>query len=225
MVVGATMYGRRLARQIAHDELEQRMHERTAELAAINTTLRTEIPERKRIEEDLSVLSRQLLETQENERRHLARELHDELGQTLTALRFSVEALAPAYSSSPHRVTQSLAMIDALLQKVRTLSVDLRPAVLDDLGLVAALGWYVTRQAEIVGFLAHLQTEPLEPRLDPLLETVCFRVVREALTNVARHVHAQNVWIELRQCDDAVTLMVRDDGSGFHVGTSHERAM
>ena len=114
-------------------------------------------------------------------------------------------------------------MIDTLLQKVRTLSIDLRPAVLDDLGLVAALDWYVTRQAEMVGFIAHLNTEPLEPRPDPLFETVCFRVVQEALTNVVRHAHAQHVWIELRRCDnDAVSLMVRDDGRGFHVDSSQE---
>ncbi len=242
MVGGATIYGRRLAVQIAyddaarrqsadalhraHDELEQRVDERTAELAAINTTLRTEIVERKRVEEALSVLSRQLLETQEHERRHLARELHDELGQTLTALRFSVEAHAQAPSPAPERLAQSLAMIDVLLQKVRTLSVDLRPAVLDDLGLVAALEWYVTRQAELIGFIVHLSTEPLEPRPTPLIETVCFRVVQEALTNVARHAHAQHVWIELRRCDDdVVSLVVRDDGTGFHVGSSQERAI
>ncbi len=242
MVGGATIYGRRLAVQIArdedmrrqnaealrraHDELEQRVEERTQELAATNTTLRAEIVERRRVEEALSVLSRQLLETQEQERRHLARELHDELGQTLTALRFSVEAHAQATSPSPARLAQSLAMIDALLQKVRTLSVDLRPAVLDDLGLVAALEWYVTRQAELVGFTAHLKTEPLDPRPNSLLETVCFRVVQEALTNVARHAHARHVWIELRQCgEDIVSLVVRDDGIGFQVDRSREHTI
>jgi signal transduction histidine kinase len=242
MVGGATIYGRRLALQIAHDEearrqsaaalqqaldeLERRVDERTAELAASNATLRTEITERRRVEEALSILSRQLLETQEQERRHLARELHDELGQTLTALRLSVEAQAQSPTPSSARLAQSLAMIDTLLQKVRTLSIDLRPAVLDDLGLVAALGWYVARQAELVGFTAHLKTEALEPRPDSLLETVCFRVVQEALTNIARHAQAQNVWIELRQCDaQTVSLSVRDDGIGFQVNSSQERTI
>lgn len=240
MVGGAVVYGRKLAAQMlqeeevrhrneemlqqAHDQLETRVTERTAALVATNTTLEQEINERKRIEGALAHLSRELLAAQENERRHLARELHDELGQTLTALRLSIEMSERPSAASAEAVRESTALVDSVLQKVRALSLNLRPAMLDDLGLAAALDWHVTRQAELTGATIHLDVEPLQPRPDPLIETVCFRVIQEALTNVARHAQAHDVWVTVRKDNDGVAITIRDDGKGFVVSDVQHRS-
>ena len=109
------------------------------------------------------------------------------------------------------------------MQGVRDLALDLRPSVLDDFGLPAALRWYVDRLARAAGVEAHLAVEDV-PRLAPELETACFRVAQEALTNVARHARARNVWLGLRYDRAGLQLSVRDDGIGFDVGAAHDRA-
>jgi signal transduction histidine kinase len=109
------------------------------------------------------------------------------------------------------------------MQSVRDLALDLRPSVLDDFGLPAALRWYVDRLARAAGVEAHLAVEDV-PRLEPELETACFRVAQEALTNVARHARARNVWLGLRYDRARLQLSVRDDGTGFDVGAAHDRA-
>ena len=118
----------------------------------------------------------------------------------------------------------SISIVDRTLQQVRNLSLDLRPALLDDLGLVAALRWYVDRQAQRVGFTAQFAADPLEPRPRLDIETACFRVAQEALTNITRHAQAQQVRVELRQRDLELHLLIRDDGKGFDVRAVQERA-
>jgi signal transduction histidine kinase len=167
--------------------------------------------------ERLKMLSQQLIEVQENERRHIARELHDEIGQALTALKVNFQTLSRLQSLDelgPH-ILESIAIIDRTIQQVRSLSLDLRPSLLDDLGIVAALRWYIDRQAQRAGFEAQFLASPPELRLEADLETTCFRVVQEALTNVVRHAQAQRVRIELQKHQDELFLSVFDDGIGF----------
>src|SRR5712691_91045 len=180
--------------------------------------------ERQQAEEALQILSRQLLEAQENERRHIARELHDEIGQALTAVKINLQAAQRTPEALVSYLEDSISIVDRTLQQVRTLSLDLRPALLDDLGLVVALRWYVDRQAQRSGFPAQFVADPLETRPRPDIETACFRVAQEALTNVARHARAQQVRVELRQRDTELHLLIRDDGKGFDVRTAQERA-
>ncbi len=148
-------------------------------------TLSRRETEHQRAEETLQMLSRRLLEAQESERRAIARELHDELGQALQALKINLQTVQRFPKESAQRVEESIAIVDHTLQQVRTLSVDLRPSLLDDLGLVIALEWYVDRQAQRVGFVGHCVATPPDLRVDPTVEIVCFRVVQEALTNIA----------------------------------------
>ena len=108
---------------------------------------------------------------------------------------------------------------------MRNLSLDLRPSLLDDLGLVPALRWHVNRQAERAGFTAVFTADVLEARLSPDLEIACFRVVQEALTNVVRYARAQHVLVELRRHDTELELTIRDDGVGFDVESALGRAM
>jgi signal transduction histidine kinase len=181
--------------------------------------------EHQRAEETLQVLSRRLLEAQESERRAIARELHDELGQALQALKINLQTVQRFPKESAQRVEDSITIVDHTLQQVRNLSVDLRPSLLDDLGLVVALEWYVERQAQRVGFVGHCVADPPDLRADPTVETVCFRVVQEALTNIARHAQATEVWVEVRRREQALFLLIRDNGVGFDVPAARERVI
>jgi signal transduction histidine kinase len=164
-------------------------------------------------------LSQRLIETQEAERRRIARELHDEIGQSLTALKLNMQIIQQSAKASPlaQQLNDSIGSIDRAVEQVRELSLDLRPSLLDDLGLVAALRWYVDREARRAGFMAEVVARPLGLRLPLELETACFRIAQEALTNVVRHAQARQVWVELRQRGTELHQVVRDDGIGFDV--------
>jgi signal transduction histidine kinase len=114
--------------------------------------------------------------------------------------------------------------VERTLSQVRSLSLDLLPSVLEDLGLEPALRWLVARQARQTGQSIQLEVDPLSERLPPELELACFRVVQEALTNTVRHAQAEQVYIELRRRENSVHLVVRDDGAGFDVHAALERA-
>lgn len=178
--------------------------------------------------ERLQTLSRRLLEGQEVERRTIARELHDEIGQALTAVKINLQAMQHTLDVAMLGVhlEESIEIVNRALQQVRNLSLDLRPSILDDLGLVAALRWYLDRQARLGGFAAKFTADlEEETRLPPDLETVCFRVGQEALTNVVRHAQAHKVRVALQQRDVALYLVIRDDGVGFDVRAAQARAM
>jgi PAS domain S-box-containing protein len=171
-------------------------------------------------------LSRRLLTAQEEERRRLAVELHDELGQVLTAVKINLESLAQAKTPAGTFATMAATIqsVDEALLSVRDLALDLRPSVLDDLGLAAAIRWYVDRFARGGPVETHLSIDLL-PALEPELATACFRVAQEALTNVDRHARAHHTWIDLHVLDGALELSVRDDGIGFEVSAARARAM
>jgi two-component system sensor histidine kinase UhpB len=199
--------------------------------AALEVEERVEhrLAERKREEysRKLQVLSRRLVETQETERRHLARELHDEIGQALTVAQLNLQALLqlPDTKALKPRLKKSLKVIERVLEQVHDISLNLRPSILDDLGLEPALRWLTGRQAALVGLQAAFRADPLEQRLDPVIETECFRVAQEALTNVVRHAKAKTVSVELRKEAGQLHLRVHDDGIGFDVGTVREQAV
>jgi two-component system sensor histidine kinase UhpB len=164
----------------------------------------------------LQFLSANLVNVQETERRHLARELHDEIGQALTAMKINLQAAQKSSDSTSVRLNESIAAIDGLLQQVRNLSLDLRPPLLDDLGLASALRWYVDQLSQRTGIHARFVSDPDLERLAPTLETTCFRVAQEALTNVVRHSKAKNVVVKLEMENGILQLSVCDDGIGFN---------
>ena len=175
--------------------------------------------------ERLKELSQRNLVAQEAERRHISRELHDEVGQSLTAIKVNLQSIqrAPEAEAFEPQLLETIAIIDRTLHQVRNLSLDLRPSLLDDLGVVAAIRWYLDRQAQRAGFEAQFLADPPEMRLNPELETTCFRVVQEAITNVVRHAQAKLVRVELRQYENSLDLTIRDDGVGFDVRAARER--
>lgn len=197
--------------------------------------------------ERLKHLSHQLLQTQELERRYLARELHDGIGQMLTALEVNLQLVrrSPPNAKLNDILDESLDSIEETLEQVRKLSLELHPSVLDDMGLVAALEWFLETRVARAGLETSLVAEPSEIRFAPELEITCFRIAQEALTNAVRHSHARHLTIELRYidgknaCDDvkmreseqdletlpsSLEMVIRDDGVGFDVMTARDRA-
>ena len=193
-----------------------------------------DITERRRIEDELREanqklkhLSARVLTVQEDERRYLARELHDDVGQVLTALKIGLDTLAKTGPSALSGIPlEDLAgMANRALTEVRDITLALRPPQLDDLGLAAALRWHLDQQGKVSGWDSVFEADPLPQRLDSALETACFRVVQEALTNAARHGKASRVEVALKVWDSQLRVTVTDDGEGFDLQEVRRRIM
>jgi signal transduction histidine kinase len=162
---------------------------------------------------ELRALSRRLLTVQEEERRHLARELHDEIGQVLTGLSFQIAAARGKQGKAA--LAEAGTTVQALTEQVRQLSMDLRPAVLDGLGLLPALQWFAERYQTRTGITVDLRHDGLDGRFPPEIEIGAYRVVQEALTNSARHSRIDAVAVQLFADDGTLTVVIRDAGRGF----------
>lgn len=193
-----------------------------------------DITEKRRAADDLreanvrlQALSNRVIEVQETERRQIARELHDEIGQCLTALKINLEGLQRVAMEPvvANRIAESVELSAHTLEQVRRLSVDLRPSQLDDLGLDPAVRSILARQASTGNFTAHYDSDIGSAPLSGQVETACFRVCQEALTNIIKHANAQNVWIRMELRGKKLQLRVRDDGKGFDPERGKERAM
>lgn len=172
---------------------------------------------------ELQELSSRLLQIQEEERRTLARELHDEIGQALTAVKITVESARGLRQADQRAAAldRATGIVQRALDQTRNLSLNLRPSVLDDLGLIPALRWSLDRQSGLNGWTVHFAADTLRMRPSPVVEITCFRVAQEALTNIARHAHAKHVRLELRSEGLAeLELIVQDDGTGFDVASA-----
>jgi PAS domain S-box-containing protein len=194
----------------------------------VRVTAVRDLTERKRAEEQLrdyavrlQALSRRLLEVQEQERRYFARELHDEIGQSLTGLKLTLEMcnrLPPEGRDGLLAEAQSL--VRELTARVRDLSMRLRPAMLDDLGLLPALLWQLERYTVQTGVQVSFEHHGLDRRFATEVETAAFRIVQEALTNVARHAEVRGatvrIWVDL----NTLVIQVQDHGSGFDVSSA-----
>jgi len=179
-----------------------------------------------RAQERLRQLSHRLLQAQETERRHVARDLHDEIGQALTALKMNlreVQSLTEP-TQTANMIVDSVQIADQLIQHIRNLALDLRPSLLDELGLVSAVQWYVSRQAERAGWTVDYAIQEFEHRPSPEIEITCFRVLQEALTNSTRHAKATHLRVALSQHDNVTELLVQDNGVGFDVEEGRARA-
>jgi PAS domain S-box-containing protein len=192
-----------------HDSklLEQSMRDNAAELEKM-VDRRTD---------ELRRLSIRLMSMQDQERRRLARDLHDGLGQELAVAKMVLDRMVLKKSEQPDETwTQASAIVERAIQQIRTISHLLHPPLLDEVGLLSALSWYVEGLAKRSGIETSLHVQPRDfPRLSTDVETAVFRIVQEALTNVFRHSEAKKVWITLSQDDGLITVGVRDDGKGI----------
>jgi PAS domain S-box-containing protein len=210
------------ALQKARDELERRVEERTAKL-------RQEIRERKQVEEalresesHLRYLSSQLLTAHEDERKRIALELHDSIGQTLSALKFSVESSLKQMGDSDIRACaqafeRTIPLIQESIEEVRKIAMELRPSVLDDLGILATISWFCREFQKIYSVIRIKQQIGVQEHEIPgPLKTVIYRILQEALNNVAKHSEADVVRLSLRKRGGTLELAVEDNGLGFN---------
>jgi signal transduction histidine kinase len=201
----------------ARQALEARVAERTRELADANARLE----DRERLRQELL---RKVITAQEDERKRVARELHDETSQTLAALGIGVDL---ALAACPHtadaaamrdRLADVRGLVKRMHGELHRMIVNLRPSVLDDLGLAAAIGWFAERQVATAGIAVRCELEELEDldtRLPSEIETAIFRAVQEALVNITRHAHAETVLIQGSAADGRLLIEIEDDGVGF----------
>lgn len=207
------------ALRAAHAALEVRVRERTAELGITNGELKAEIARREVVEADRRDLQQRLASAQEDERRRIARELHDQLGQHLAALGLGlkvVEDAVPDASPARDELGKLQTLTDLISREVHQLALQLRPAVLDDLGLVAALANYAEEWSEQTGVEADFHAVGADgDRLPPPVETALYRVTQEAMTNVLRHAAARRVSVVLQRSAGQVLVVIEDDGRGF----------
>ncbi len=212
----------------ANEELEKRIEERTAELVKTSAQFREEAQKRKEAsqalltsQEDLRILSARLLTAQEDERKRMARELHDSIGQSLSAIKFTVEnvlqEMADREACQGIRTLESaIRMVQDAVEEVRRIQRNLRPPTLDDLGILATISWYCRNFQEVY---AGIRIEPriglAEEDVPDRIKIVLYRILQEALNNVAKHSGADRVLLSLAKRDGRIEMEIRDNGSGF----------
>jgi signal transduction histidine kinase len=224
------------------NKIVEMLSQRTVELAASNLELKQEIVQRKaveaalkksehhygelleqsnRLQNQLRHLSRQILLTQEEERREISRELHDVIAQTLTGINVRLAALAKEAATNTKGLDRNIAQTQRLVEKsvniVHQFARELRPAVLDDLGLIPALHSFVKIFSKRTGVHVHLNIFAGVEQLDSNKRTILYRVAQEALTNVARHAQASRVEVSIQKLPEGICMKIRDDGKSFEV--------
>lgn len=206
----------------AHDELELRVRERTAELEKTNLTLQTEITERKLAEEEVTKLSAKMMRVQDEERRHLARELHDGATQNLVAIALNLTSARDATlqdAAAHERVGESLRLAEQCANELRTISYLLHPPLLEELGLGRALHGWVDGFSRRSGIEVRVEAARDFGKLGFEVELTVFRIVQEALANIHRHSRSRTATITLQRDAEGVTLEIADQGRGLPEGT------
>jgi signal transduction histidine kinase len=205
------------ALQQAHDKLEARVEERTVQLQSTVSQLNAEIEQRRQAQDAHRQLLSRLVNMQEEERRRLSRELHDQFGQTLTAMLLTIDANSSGPSQNPNEGPPLLErlrdMVEELMDQMHQRAWELRPASLDNIGLLATLRQLVNEWR--AGKIDFVTRGFGDTRLSPPLEIALFRVIQEALTNVARHANASQVSIVVEKDETSVVAIVEDNGQGF----------
>jgi PAS domain S-box-containing protein len=210
----------------AHDELEKRVEERTVELLGANWQLHQEIQERKHKEEELResesrlhLLSSKILTAQETERKRISRELHDELGQSLTVMKLRVSFIEKELRKNQVKLREecewTLQYLNQVMENVRRLSRELSPSILEDLGLMAALRWLINnfiKNNEMQITFNMTEIDHLFPRD---AQMGIYRILQEALTNISKHAQAKNIIVVIEKNEDGILMRVEDDGKGF----------
>jgi len=230
----ANVYGRDMterkraedALKKAHDELENRVQERTSELVEAVQRLQTEILQRKRLEETLResekqvrLFASQCLTAQETERRRIAAELHDSLAASLAATKFRIETISQGMkqgSGNPESMMDLASTIGEIIKDVRRIMSDLRPSILDDLGIIAAVNWFCREYQKTYSHISVEKQIGIEERDVPdSIKTPIFRISQEAMNNVAKHSRASLVNLSLQKEGEKILLTIQDNGQGF----------
>lgn len=208
--------------ETARQTLEQKVDERTRELQAALADLQAEIKVRAEAEEARRRISARMLNIQDEERRRIARELHDSIGQTLAALKMTLSTLAKLTAATAHaspalsKCWEDLnALSDEAIRETRTISHLLHPPMLDELGFAASASWYVTGFARRSGIEVKMDFPDEQPRFTESMDLTLFRVLQESLTNILRHSGSKKAEVRLEIAGQEVVLSVRDYGKGM----------
>jgi signal transduction histidine kinase len=197
----------------ANEELEERVRLRTAELNEANARL-------KEREQALARLYEKVVAAQEDERKRIARELHDDTSQSLAVLVMALDSAQAAVKAGLQpRLEETRALAVRTIEEVHRMILDLRPSVLDDLGLQSAVRWYAERQLVSRGISVRCEFEARDRRWPAAFETAVFRVCQEAMSNIARHAEAESVLIQVAESDGMLRIEIEDDGKGFDPGS------
>lgn len=199
------------------------MRDASGEIIGI-TTAAVDITELKTVEglradkNQSHLLSQHLVASQEAERRSIALELHDEIGQLLTGVKLILErsARAPAEPARSQLIREAQNLVSDLMARVRNLSLGLRPTMLDDLGLLPTMEWHVRTYSELTNITVVLDPIGVDQRFSPEIETAAYRISQEALTNIARHAEVNEARVTIRIDGDNLVIQVEDDGVGFN---------
>jgi len=218
------------------EHLEELVRDRTSTLAMTNDLLQQEINERRGTEHALldsqralRFLSSQLLTTQEEERKRIARELHDSIGQSLAAIKFNVESVLDALTREHSRtgvraLAQIIPVVQNAIEEARRIYTGLRPSILDDLGIIATIGWFCREfQKTYTGISIEQQINLNEDDIPEPLKIVIFRILQEAFNNIARHSKAELVNLCLERKNGRIHLTLEDNGIGFDLETTLAR--
>ena len=190
-----------------------------------------DITERKRVEDELRkserqlrTLSRKLLESQELERKLIARELHDGLGASLTNIKYSLEQHLDTHPEERESLEQAVSLVQQAIKDTSRISRSLRPSILDDMGVIPAVRWFCRQCQDANGIQVDTQLEVQEGEVPDPLKIAIYRIVQEALTNVAKHSGAQRVTVALTKTDGSLVLSIGDDGRGFDSVEPNQKA-
>ncbi|MCS7202666.1 MAG: sensor histidine kinase [Dictyoglomus sp.] len=169
-------------------------------------------------------ISKFLMKAQEEERKKIARELHDEIGQALTAIKINLELLRRKIDPKlVNYIDDSINLIDKTIEQVRNLSLNLRPSLLDDLGLLSSLKWYIEREKKRnnlnIEYVFNFQQE----KINKDLSINIFRIIQEGLTNIIKHAQARNIFLEIKEEGENILITIKDDGIGFDVENIWEK--
>lgn len=221
-----------------NEQLEKRIQSRTAELMQTNKKLLCEIEDRQRIEQTLRhsesetrLMSEQLLTAQEMERKRIAAELHDGIGQSLSAIKFSMEnaiGLRTTGSSAQQaeRFDNIITLLRGAIEEVRKISMDLHPSTLTDLGIIPTIAWFCREFRTIYSSICLDTYIDLEENNVPVpLKTVIFRIMQEALNNIVKHAKANSVRVHLRKTGQVIEMLIEDNGKGFDVDSLASRSV
>ena len=175
----------------------------------------------------MKTLSGRLIQVQETERKNISRELHDEIGQLLTAIKIDILNVTNSLKSKKavEQLKESVQLVEETLNNVRELALKLRPSILDDLGLMAAVRWFLDKQAQRTGINAKVIQGNLDEKLSIELQITCYRIIQEAVTNIIKHAKAQNVSVELAIKANDLHLIITDDGIGYDVNAARLNAV
>jgi signal transduction histidine kinase len=202
---------------VAHRVRLSSLERRHSELVSLHDQRERARRELELAYERLQNLARRLEAAKEEERKKIARELHDDLGPALTAVVINLQLLGQEKDrdKAARRVDDSIDLVDRMVQQIRDLSLDLRPPLMEEMGLVGALRGYLETQAERTGLEIAVDGDPAAERLSPEMEITAFRVVQEAVTNAIRHASARRIAVSVRAKFGGLEITISDDGRGF----------